>query len=174
MPIKNRLEMLTTGIKTPVGVKLFGPDLATLDKMGKQIEGLLPSVAAGGRSHSGPRTVLHSRSLPPTGAQVALGQVARIGVTRGATLIKSENAYLNTVVYVDVRDREVGSYVAEARTLIQEKLEVPPGYRVEWSGQFEAMQREFGTDVDRDPCRVLALEGTLAAQQRRIPCRSTP
>jgi Cu(I)/Ag(I) efflux system membrane protein CusA/SilA len=77
----------------------------------------------------------------PTGAQVALGQLARIDVTRGSTLIKSEDAYLNNIVYVDVLGRDVGSYVADAKTLLERKLALPAGYRLEWSGQFEAMQR---------------------------------
>jgi Cu(I)/Ag(I) efflux system membrane protein CusA/SilA len=77
----------------------------------------------------------------PSGVQIALGTVARIGVVRGATLVRSENAQLNDVVYVDVRDRDVGSYVDEARGVLARELRLPPGYRLEWSGQFEAMQR---------------------------------
>jgi len=76
-----------------------------------------------------------------SGGEVSLGELARIDVARGSPLIKSENAYLNSVVYVDVRDRDVGSYVREARALVEERLELPDGYRIEWSGQFEAMQR---------------------------------
>jgi Cu(I)/Ag(I) efflux system membrane protein CusA/SilA len=79
--------------------------------------------------------------MTPGGAQVALGELARIAVTRGSTLIKSENAYLNNIVYVDVQGRDVGGYVSEAKTLLDRKLTLPPGYRLEWSGQFEAMQR---------------------------------
>jgi Cu(I)/Ag(I) efflux system membrane protein CusA/SilA len=77
----------------------------------------------------------------PAGAQVALGQLATIRVEQGSPLVKSENAYLNNVVYVDVRGRDIGSYVSEARTLLEETLSLPPGYRLEWSGQFEAMER---------------------------------
>ena len=62
-------------------------------------------------------------------------------VVRGSTLIKSENAYLNNIVYVDVQGRDVGSYVTDARRLLGEQLVLPPGYRLEWSGQFEAMER---------------------------------
>ncbi|MEO5568917.1 MAG: efflux RND transporter permease subunit, partial [Gemmatimonadaceae bacterium] len=204
MPIKNRLEMLTTGIKTPVGIKLFGPDLATLDRIAKQIEGLLPAVegtsavfaerAIGGRyldldvdraaaSRYGltvddvqaaiaaavggmpagqviqgrerysvlvryprelrddPASIGRVFVTTPGGAQVPLSQLATIRVTRGSTLIKSENAYLNTIVYVDVRGRDVGGYVDEARALLDEKLVIPAGYRLQWSGQFEAMER---------------------------------
>ncbi len=204
MPIRNRLEMLTTGIKTPVGVKIFGPDLATLDRIGKELEALLPSIqgtsavfaerAIGGRyldvdvdrraaaryglsvddvqsavaaaiggmpagqvvqgRERSSVLVRYPRELrddpdairavlvaTPSGAQVALGQLARIGVTRGSTLIKSENAYLNAIVYVDVRGRDVGSYVAEAQELVERRVRLPAGYRLQWSGQFEAMER---------------------------------
>ena len=204
MPIKNRLDMLATGIKTPVGIKLFGPDLETLDRIGKQIEGLLPQVegtnsvfaerAVGGRYldievdreaaarygmttddvqmammaavggmpagtviegrerysvlvryprelRDDPRAIASALVATPSGAQVALGQLADIDVTRGSTLIKSENAYLTNIVYVDVRGRDIGSYVEDARGLLEDRLELPPGYRLEWSGQFEAMER---------------------------------
>jgi Cu(I)/Ag(I) efflux system membrane protein CusA/SilA len=77
----------------------------------------------------------------PSGAQVALGELARIDVVKGSTLIKSENAYLNNIVYVDVQGRDVGGYVADARRLLDQKLVLPPGYRLEWSGQFEALER---------------------------------
>ena len=204
MPIKNRLDMLATGIKTPVGIKIFGPDLEELDRIGKQIEGLLPMVegtnsvfaerAVGGRYldievdreaaarygmtaddvqmammaavggmtagtviegrerygvlvryprelRNDPEQVRSTLVATPSGAQVTLGQLARIDVTRGSTLIKSENAYLNNIVYVDVRDRDIGSYVADARELLENRLDLPAGYRLEWSGQFEAMER---------------------------------
>lgn len=204
MPIKNRLDMLATGIKTPVGIKVFGPSLDTLDRIGRDIESLLPSVrgtnsvfaerAMGGRyldvvidrvavSRFGLTTddaqmalsaavggaeagqVIEGRSRfsvlvryprelrddprkleqvlvsTPDGRQIALAQVARIAVVRGSTLIKSEDAALNNIVYVDVRDRDVGGYVEEARDLLERRLTLPPGYRLEWSGQFEAMQR---------------------------------
>jgi Cu(I)/Ag(I) efflux system membrane protein CusA/SilA len=204
MPIKNRLDMLATGIKTPVGIKVFGPDLATLDRIGKQIEGLLPAVrgtnsvfaerAVGGRYldvdvdrqaaarygmstddvqmalmaavggedagqviegrerygvlvryprelRDSPEKIAATLVATPSGAQVPLGQLARIAIVPGSTLIKSENAYLNNIVYVDVRGRDVGSYVAEAKTLLESRLTLPPGYRLEWSGQYEAMER---------------------------------
>jgi len=204
MPIKNRLDMLATGIKTPVGIKIFGPDLATLDRIGKQVEGLLPMVegtnsvfserAVGGRyldievdrqaagrygmtvdavqmsmmaavggEYAGeviegrerysvlvryprelrdnPEQIRNTLIATPSGAQVELGELARIGVVKGSPLIKSENAYLNNIVYVDVRDRDIGSYVEDAKKQLDERLTLPPGYRLEWSGQFEAMER---------------------------------
>ncbi|HET7321553.1 MAG TPA: CusA/CzcA family heavy metal efflux RND transporter, partial [Longimicrobiaceae bacterium] len=204
MPIKNRLDMLATGIKTPVGIKIFGPDLATLDSIGRRIERLLPQVegtnsvfaeksmggrylnvdvdrraaarygmtvddvqmalmAAVGGAYAGeviegrerysvlvryprelrddPRQIASTLVATPAGAQVALGQLASIGVVQGPPLIKSENGMLSNVVYVDVRGRDIGSYVGGARRLLEQKLDLPPGYRLEWSGQFEAMQR---------------------------------
>jgi len=204
MPIKNRLDMLATGIKTPVGIKIFGPSLDTLDRIGKQIEGILPAVAgtntvfseravggkyldvtidrvaaarygmtigdvqmalatAAGGMEAGqviqgrerysvlvryprdlrddPETIADILVATPSGAQVALGQLARIAVTKGSTLIKSEDAYLNNIVYVDVQGRDVGGYVADARRMLDRQLRLPTGYRLEWSGQFEAMQR---------------------------------
>ncbi|HUF88643.1 MAG TPA: CusA/CzcA family heavy metal efflux RND transporter [Gemmatimonadota bacterium] len=202
-PIKNRLDMLTTGIKTPVGIKVFGSDLATLEAIGERIEGLLPMVegtssvyaerALGGRyleigvdrpaiaryglsMEDVQQTILASvggvdatrtvegrerytvnvryarglrddpesiaRVLVPTpaGAQVPLGQLAEIRFAEGPPMIKSENARLNSIVYVDVRDRDIGSYVEEARELLDRRLELPAGYTLEWSGQYEHMR----------------------------------
>ncbi|HUF74876.1 MAG TPA: CusA/CzcA family heavy metal efflux RND transporter [Longimicrobiales bacterium] len=204
MPIKNRLDMLATGIKTPVGIKIFGPDLPTLEAIGKEIEGLLATVpgtasvfaerAIGGKylevdvdraaaarhgltmadvQHTvmaavGGTTVTetvegrerytvnvrYARELrndaeaigrvlvaTPAGAQVPLGQLASIRFAAGPPMIKSENALLNSIVYVDVRGRDIGGYVAEARRLLDERVALPTGYRLEWSGQFEAMER---------------------------------
>jgi Cu(I)/Ag(I) efflux system membrane protein CusA/SilA len=204
MPIKNRTDMLATGIKTPVGIKIFGPDLATLDQIGKQIEALLPQVpgtnsvfaerALGGRYldidmdreaaarygltvddvqmamvaavggmpagqtiegrerysvlvrypialRDNPQQIASTLVATPAGAQVELGQLARIQIVQGPPQIKSENAYLNNLVYVDVRGRDIGSYVSDAKQLLERKLDLPPGYRLEWSGQYESMQR---------------------------------
>jgi len=204
MPIKNRLDMLATGIKTPVGIKIFGPELATLERIGKEIEGMLPAVegtasvfaerAVGGRyleidvnreeaarygltmadvqhtimaavgGMNVTRTVegrerytvnvRYARGLrdepediarilvaTPTGAQVPLGQLAGVRFAEGPPMIKSENALLNSIVYVDVRGRDIGSYVEEARDHLRQNLDLPPGYRLEWSGQYEAMER---------------------------------
>jgi Cu(I)/Ag(I) efflux system membrane protein CusA/SilA len=204
MPIKNRLDMLATGIKTPVGIKLFGPDLGTLESIGTEIEGLLPLVegtasvfaerAIGGKyveievdreeaaryglsmsdvqqtimAGVGGVTVTetvegrerysvnvrYARELrddpdairrvlvaTPSGAQVPLGQLADVRFAAGPPMIKSDNAQLSSVVYVDVRGRDIGGYVEEARALLAERVELPTGYRLEWSGQFEAMER---------------------------------
>jgi len=204
MPIKNRLDMLATGIKTPVGVKIFGPSLDTLDRLGQEVERALASVPgtntvfaerslggryvdvsvdAGAAARFGLTTgdvqaalatavggapagqvfegrerfgvlVRYPRALrdspermanvivPTSGGElVTIGQLARIDVVRGPALVKSENATPNNVVYVDVRDRDVGSYVAEARRAVERAVALPTGYRLEWSGQYEALER---------------------------------
>lgn len=203
MPIKNRLDMLLTGVKTPVGIKIYGPNLATLEGIGKEIEGLLPlvegtssvyaeramggryleieldrsaiaryglgteevqrslSAAVGGtvatRTVEGRErhTVLvrYQRGLRDTpeeigrtlvaaagGAQVPLAQLATIRFAPGPDMIKSENARLNSVVYVDVRERDIGSYVDDARLFLDERLDLPAGYRLEWTGQYHYMR----------------------------------
>ncbi len=204
MPIKNRLDMLATGIKTPVGIKVFGPSLDTLDQIGRAIEGILPNVAGtntvfaeravggryldvtvdreavarygltvsevqmalstavggmdagqviAGRERFGvlvryPRELRDSPDrlrevlvATPSGAQIALGDLARIDVVKGSTLIKSENALLNNVVYVDVQGRDIGSYVSDAKSALQQRLTLPAGYWLQWSGQFESLER---------------------------------
>ncbi|MGH7620390.1 MAG: efflux RND transporter permease subunit [Gemmatimonadaceae bacterium] len=204
MPIKNRLDMLTTGIKTPVGIKVFGPNLDTLDLIGKQLEAMIPAVpgtnsvfaeravggeylditvdrdaaarygltagdvqmalstAAGGMDvgeviagrerysvlvrymrelRDTPEKIASILVSTPGGAQVSLGQLAHIAITRGSTLIKSENSSLENIVYIDIRDRDIGSYVADAQQFVGKRLTLPAGYRLEWSGQFEDLQR---------------------------------
>ncbi|MDQ6770151.1 MAG: efflux RND transporter permease subunit, partial [Gemmatimonadota bacterium] len=88
-----------------------------------------------------PQAIAQVLVATPGGAQVALGELASIKVVQGSTLIKSEDGYLNNVVYVDVRNRDVGGYVDEAKGLLEKRLALPTGYRLEWSGQYESMQR---------------------------------
>ena len=204
MPIKTRIDMLATGIKTPVGIKVNGPDLEVIQRIGRDIEALLPQVegtasvyaerVAGGRYltvdidrlaagrfglniadvQAVVRTAIGGmnvsetveglerypvnlrypqawrdspealRTLPiitEAGAQILLGDVADIRIEDGAPMIKSENARRTGWVFVDIAERDVGSYVADARELVREQLDVPPGYSINWSGQFESMQR---------------------------------
>ncbi len=204
MPIKNRTEMLSTGIRTTLGIKIFGPDLRTIERLGGEIERLLaplPGTASiyaersfGGRyldiqpsreaiARHGltvgqvlrvvatavggmnitttvegreryPVQVRYARSLrdnptqlrnvlvaTPQGPQVPLSQLARIEFTAGAPMIKSENAQLVGTVFIDVRGRDVGGYVREAREIVARAVALPPGYRLQWSGQYEAMER---------------------------------
>ena len=204
MPIKNRIDMLATGIKTPVGIKIAGPDLKVLQRIGKDLERVLKPVAgtasvyservAGGRyvdvdidraraSRYGlniddvqdivrtavgginvtqtiegrerypvnlryPQRVRDSveqlKLLPivtPNGARIALADVADVSVTDGPPMIKSENARLNAWTYVDIIDRDLGSYVAEAQRVVAEQVDLPAGYSLAWSGQYEYMVR---------------------------------
>ncbi len=231
MPIKNRLDMLATGIKTPVGIKVFGPSLDTLDRIGRQVEAILPSVSGtntvfaeravggryldvtvdrdaaaryglsvgevqtalsaavggveagqviAGRERFGvlvryPRELRDSPDMlrrvlvmTPSGAQVALGDLARVEVVQGSTLIKSENANLNNVVYVDVQGRDIGGYVADAKRTLRQQLPLPPGYRLEWSGQFESLERATQRLRVIVPITLLVIMGLLYLNFRSI------
>ncbi len=204
MPIKTRIDMLATGIKTPVGIKIAGPDLAVIQNIGTQLEILLqdlPGTAsvyservAGGRylnvdidrnkaarfglniadvqqvisSAIGGMNVAQTvegrerypinlryeqryRNSPeqltllpivtPNGTHIALGDVASVTVEDGPAGIKSENARTNGWTYIDIDGIDVGSYVAAAQKRVQEKLVVPAGYSITWSGQYQYMQR---------------------------------
>lgn len=204
MPIKNRLDMLATGIKTPVGVKVAGPDLDVIAGIGTQIETALKNVegtssvyaerVTGGRfvdidvnreaaarfglnvadvhdviktaiggmnvgeSVEGlrrfpinlryPREIRNSpqrlRDLPlqtADGAEIPLGRVASVTLAEGPGVIRSENARLNGWVYVDIAGRDIGSYVAEAKQVVADTIDLPAGYSIGWSGQYEYLER---------------------------------
>ncbi len=204
MPIKNRIDMLATGIKTPVGIKVAGPDLNVIQEIGKEIEDVLNNVpgtvsvyaerVAGGRyvtvdikrreaarfalniadiqevvktalggmrvgmSVEGlerypinvryPRDVRDSleklRNLPvvtPSGARIPLAEVADIRIDNGPGMIKTENARLNGWIYIDIEGRDLGSYVQDAQQTVTDKIKLPPGYSISWSGQYEFMVR---------------------------------
>jgi Cu(I)/Ag(I) efflux system membrane protein CusA/SilA len=204
MPIKNRIDMLSTGIRTTLGVKIFGPDLREIQRIGQDIEGALsglagtssiyaersfggryldirPDVAALGRHgltvgdvqeslamalggdqvtttvegrERYPVQVRYARDFRDSpeaigrllvsgaeGLQVPLSQVATIAFAPGPSMVRSENGYLNDLVSIDVRGRDVGSYVDEAKQIVQREVRIPTGYRLEWSGQYEAIQR---------------------------------
>ncbi len=204
MPIKNRLDMLATGIKTPVGIKVAGTDLDIIGDIGEQIEKVLKPVrgttsvyaervsggrfidvnidrkaaarfnlnvsdiqniirtAVGGMNVTQtiegverypvnlryPRDVRDSveklKLLPivtPTGAHIPLGEVTTIEINDGPGMIRSENARLNGWIYVDIAGRDLGSYVAEAKKVVADNIELPAGYSIGWSGQFEFMER---------------------------------
>lgn len=204
MPIKNRTDMLSTGIRTTLGIKIFGADLQVIQRIGGDIERALAglrgtasiyaersfggryldvrpraealaryglttgdvqsllAVALGGEQVTTtvegrerfPVQVRYARDFRdspeaigrllvsgPAGVQVPLAQVADIGFASGAPMIRSENGYLNDLVSIDVRGRDVGSYVAEARGVVAREVTLPPGYRLEWSGQYEGLQR---------------------------------
>jgi len=205
MPIKARIDMLSTGIRTPVGVKVIGTDLVEIDKLAKQIEQILKGVpgtasayaergiggyyldvapdrnalarygiavqdvqdtvatALGGQSvtttvegrqrftvnmryprnlRDNPQTIASDVLVPmPSGGAVPLGEVASVTPARGPTTIRTENGQLATYIYVDIRDRDLGGYVTEARHAVQAGIAFPPGYYVMWSGSYEYLER---------------------------------
>jgi Cu(I)/Ag(I) efflux system membrane protein CusA/SilA len=204
MPIKTRVDMLSTGIKTPVGIKLMGEDLQVLSDLGEKVEAVIREVpgtlsayservtggnfldyrikreaaarygltvgdvqdiimtAVGGMNVT--QTVEGLERYPvnlrygselrdtpeklrrilvptPSGAQVPITQVADIRIVKGPPAIKSENARNNAWIYVDIRGIDVGTYVKMAQQAVQEKIKLPPGYSLVWSGQYEYMVR---------------------------------
>jgi len=204
MPIKTRIDMLATGIKTPVGIKIAGIDLKVIEDIGRQIEKVLKDVpgtasvyaerVAGGRyltvdidrinaarlglnindiqdivrtavggmniaetveglerypiniryPHELRDSLEKIRLLPivtPAGARIPLGDVATVNVTDGPPMIKSENARINGWIFVDTKGRDLGSYVSEAREHVSKTVNLPPGYSINWSGQYEYMLR---------------------------------
>jgi copper/silver efflux system protein len=205
MPIKARTDMLATGIRTPVGIKVIGKELAEIERLSRQVEAAVKTVegttsayaeriaggyyleiipdrsalaryglmvsdvqdvlamALGGQAatttvegrerydvniryprdlRSDPDAILRDVLVPMTGGgTVPLGEVATVKLTRGATSIRTENGQLAAYVFVDIRDRDLGGYVNEARRAVAEKVRFPPGYYVTWSGQFEYLQR---------------------------------
>ena len=205
MPIKNRTDMLATGIRTPVGVKVFGKDLGEIDILARQIESAVRtvpgtasvygerttggyyldiepdrvalaryglavgdllqviSVALGaetvtttveGRERFGvtvryprelrsdPQAIAAQVLVPAMGqTMIPLGQLASIRLIKGPSSIRTENALLSAYIFVDIRDRDIGGYVADAQQAVREQVKFPPGYYATWSGQFEYMER---------------------------------
>ncbi|MDH5668285.1 MAG: CusA/CzcA family heavy metal efflux RND transporter [Nitrospira sp.] len=204
MPIKARTDMLTTGIRTPVGIKIFGPDLKQIEQIGKRLEVVLQEVpgtksvyaervsggyfldfdidreaiarygltvrdvgqiiesAIGGENidttiegrERYPINVRYLRELrddpeklrrvlvaTPTGAQVPIAQLATLRFLQGPPMIRDEDGMLTGYVFVDMRGRDVGGYVDDLKRVVEEKVELPAGYTISWSGQYEFMQR---------------------------------
>lgn len=204
MPIRNRIDMLTTGIRTPVGIKVLGDDLKRVEQIGLELEKILPEVS-GTRSVFAERiaggyfldvkfereklarygisiaeaqeslmasvggdpitTTVEGRErysinvryshdfrsnmdalrrvlvATPEGAQIPLGQIAQIEMVQGPSMIRNENGLLSSYVYIDVADRDIGSFVAEAKKIVGTKLKLPKGVALAWSGQYENMIR---------------------------------
>jgi len=205
MPIKARIDMLSTGIRTPIGIKVFGKDLNEMERLAREIEAVvkavpgttsafaeritggfyldiepdrtqlaryglavgdvLDTIAAAlggemvttmveGRERFGV-TVRYPRELRGDpqqiarevlvatmgGAMIPLGQLAKVSINKGAPGIRTENALLSAYIFVDIRDRDIGGYVADARKAVNEQVKFPPGYYATWSGQFEYMER---------------------------------
>ena len=204
MPIRNRTDMLTTGIRTPVGIKIFGKDLSVIEEIGKQIEAALRDVpgtisvyaervtggyyldfnirrkeaarygltvgdvediieaAIGGNNVTqtveGPErysvNVRYARELrddveklkrvlvpTPVGAQVPLEQLADIQARTGPSEIRNEDGSKAAYVFIDMGGRDIGGYVDEAKKVVSGKVNLPPGYYISWSGQYEFLLR---------------------------------
>ncbi|MCC6861904.1 MAG: efflux RND transporter permease subunit [Bryobacterales bacterium] len=204
MPIKGRIDMLTTGVRTPVGIKVFGSDTAAIDEIGRRIERVLPAVegtrsvfaertgggffldfkwkreelaryglsieeaqmvvtsAIGGENIT---TTVEGRERYPVnvrymrdfrkdvaslervlvpagdGRHIPIGQLADIGFVSGPSMYRDEDGMLTGYIYVDVAGRDLGGYVEEAKRLVREKVPLPVGYSLSWSGQYEGMER---------------------------------
>ncbi|RAI44809.1 efflux RND transporter permease subunit [Rhodoplanes roseus] len=232
MPIKARTDMLSTGIRTPIGIKVYGADLTELERLARQIEAAVRTVpgttsafaerviggyylnidpdraqlarygltiddlqntvatALGaepvtttveGRERysvtvryprdlrSDPQAIA-SQVLIPTaeGATIPLGQVAKVSLARGPATIRTENAQLAVYIYVDMRDRDIGGYVADAQKAVKDQVQFPPGYYVGWSGQFEYMERAKARLQIVVPVTVLIIFLLLYLNFRRI------
>jgi Cu(I)/Ag(I) efflux system membrane protein CusA/SilA len=204
-PIRARIDMLSTGIRTPVGIKVFGPDLAQMERIARQIEEAVKTVpgtssayaerviggyfldiapdrealgryglnvgdvqdvvatALGGQPitttvegrerysinlrypralRAEPQTIAADVHVPmPDGGSVPLGEVAMIQLARGPTTIRTENGQLALYIFVDIAGRDLGGYVTDARQAVANKVTLPQGYSVRWSGQFEHLER---------------------------------
>ena len=205
MPIKARIDMLSTGIRTPVGIKVIGTDLNEMERLARQIEGVVRKVpgttsafaerivgsyylnilpdraelarngisiadfqeaigmALGGEAvtttvegrqrysvnlryprgfRSDPDSIAREVLIDsPTGAAIPLGQLARIELSQGPSTIRTENALLALYIFIDIRGRDLGGYVAEAKQAVEREVNFPAGYLAQWSGQFEYLER---------------------------------
>lgn len=204
-PIKARIDMLSTGIRTPVGVKVIGTDLTVMEKVAREVETAIKTVAGTSSAYaervvggyyleiipnrdrlaryglmvsdaqdvvamalgaepitttvegrerysvairypralrSDPQAIAKDVLVSlPGGGTVPLGEVADIKLTQGATSIRTENAKLATYIFVDIRDRDLGGYVADAKRVVAEKVKLPVGTYLVWSGQYEYLER---------------------------------
>ena len=232
MPIKARIDMLATGIRTPIGIKVFGKNLAEIESLAKDIEAVVKNVpgttsafaervtggyyldiepdrmalaryglsvgelldvigtALGGEmvtttveglerfgvSVRYPRELrqdpqaIATQVLVPimNGAMVPLGQLARISLTKAPPAIRTENALLAAYIFVDIRDRDIGGYVADAQKAVREQVKFPSGYYATWSGQFEYMERAKEKLVVVVPLTLLIIFLLLYLNFRRL------
>ena len=232
MPIKARIDMLSTGIRTPIGIKVFGKDLNEMERLAKEIEAVVKAVpgttsafaeritggfyldiapereqlaryglavgdlldvigtALGGEMvtttvegrerygvavryprelRSDPERIAREVLVPTMdGAMIPLGQVAKVSIVKGAPGIRTENALLSAYIYVDIRERDIGGYVAEAQRAVAEKVKFPPGYYVAWSGQFEYMERAIAKMKVVIPLTLLTIFLLLYLNFRRL------
>ena len=232
MPIKARIDMLSTGIRTPVGVKVLGTDLAEMEKLARQIEAVIRTVpgttsayaerviggyylnidpdraqlaryglmvgdlqnliamALGaepvtttveGRERytvsiryprdyrSDPQAIATEVLIPMAdGGTVPLGQVAKVSLAQGPASIRTENSQLAAYIFVDLRDRDLGGYVADAQKAVAAQVKFPPGYYVTWSGQFEYLERAKARLKVVVPVTVLIIFLLLYLNFRRV------
>ena len=232
MPIKARIDMLSTGIRTPVGIKVYGNDLTEIDRLSRKIEAVVRKVPGtssafaervlGGyylniepdrlalaryglsigdvqnavRTALGGETITETvegrerygvivryprdfRDSPsaiardvlvntPGGTVIPLGQVATVQVGQGPPSIRTENAQLVNYIYVDMQGRDLGGYVNEARNAVAEQVTLPAGYHIEWSGQFEYLQRAADRLKTVVPVTLLAIFLLLYMNFRRL------
>ena len=232
MPIKARIDMLSTGIRTPVGVKVYGKDLAEMEKLARKIEAAIRKVpgtasAYAERAISGyylnvdpdraqlaryglmvadvqgviamalgaepvtttvegrerytvsiryprdyrstPETIGTDVLIPlPSGGTVPLGEVAKVSLAQGPSSIRTEDAQLALYIFVDLRDRDLGSYVADAQKAVAAEVDFPPGYYATWSGQFEYYQRAKARLQVVVPVTILVIFLLLYLNFRRI------
>ncbi|MDO8874582.1 MAG: CusA/CzcA family heavy metal efflux RND transporter [Pseudolabrys sp.] len=232
MPIKARIDMLATGIRTPVGVKVYGTDLTEMENVARQIEAAVRTVpgttsafaeringgyylnidpnraqlaryglmiadvqeviasALGAEAvtttvegrerytvsiryprelRSDPHAIATQVLIPlPNGGTVPLGEVAKVGLAKGPSTIRTENAQLAAYIYVDLRDRDIGSYVADAQKAVAAQVKFPPGYYVTWSGQFEYMERAKARLKIVVPITILIIFLLLYLNFRRV------
>ncbi|MBU3904053.1 MAG: efflux RND transporter permease subunit [Gammaproteobacteria bacterium] len=232
MPIKARIDMLSTGIRTPIGIKVFGRDLNEMERLAKQIESVVKTIPGTSSAYAERITggyyldiepdraalaryglsmgtvqdviasalggvnvtttveglerfgvnVRYPRELRDSpekiarevlvttadGAMVPLGQLASVRISKGAPSIRTENALLSAYIYVDIRERDIGSYVAEARRAVNEQVTFPPGYYATWSGQFEYMERAIAKMKIVIPVTLLLIFLLLYLNFRRV------
>jgi copper/silver efflux system protein len=232
MPIKARIDMLSTGIRTPVGVKVYGNDLGEMEQLARKIEAAIRKVpgtssAYAERAISGyylnvdpdraqlaryglmigdvqnviamalgaepvtttvegrerytvsiryPRDYRSSLQeiasqvlIPlPNGGTVPLGEVAKVELAQGPSSIRTENSQLALYIFVDLRDRDLGSYVADAKQAVVSEVQFPPGYYVTWSGQFEYFERANARLMVVVPLTILIIFLLLYLNFRRI------
>lgn len=232
MPIKARIDMLSTGIRTPIGIKVFGKNLEEMEKLAKEIESVVKTVpgtssafaeritggfylniepdreqlarygltinelqdvigvALGGEMVTTtvegreryavniryPREMradpqqISQQVLVPTmdGAMIPLGHVATVSVAKGTPGIRTENGLLSAYVYVDIRDRDIGGYVVDAKKAVAERVKFPAGYYVTWSGQFENMEHAIEKMKVVIPITLLVIFLLLYLNFRRL------
>jgi len=232
MPIKARIDMLSTGIRTPVGVKVFGTDLAEIEKIARQIEAVIRTVPGTGSAYaerviggyylniepdraqlaryglmvgdlqsliamalgaepvtttvegrerytvsiryprdyrSDPQAIATQVLVPlADGGTVPLGQIAKVSLSQGPSSIRTENSQLAAYIFVDLRDRDLGSYVADAQKAVAAQVKMPSGYYVTWSGQFEYLERAKARLQVVVPVTVLIIFLLLYLNFRRV------